>query len=64
VSDEAGVRREPIGVGIVVIGTVATPISNASTARPVTPGPVYWLCANGVTPSNALAADLIWNASA
>lgn len=45
------------------IGTSAAPITNASTARPSGTGPVYWICAAGVTPTNALSGDLIWNAS-
>lgn len=44
------------------VGTYTTPISSASQARPSTTGPVYWICENGVTPTNAEDGDLIWNA--
>lgn len=47
---------------VVVVGTPASPITNAATARPSGAVVVYWLCANGVTPTNASGADLIWNA--
>lgn len=45
------------------VGTAAAPVTSASQARPVTTGPVYWMCAAGITPTNAAAGDLIWNAS-
>lgn len=47
-----------------IVGTGTTPISNSATARPSTARPVYWLCANGVTPANAAPGDLVWNADA
>jgi hypothetical protein len=43
------------------VGSVASPITNASTARPSVAGPVQWMCANGITPTNAIAGDLIWD---
>lgn len=46
------------------IGTSASPVTDDATARPTTDGPVYWICANGVTPTNAIDGDIIFNASA
>lgn len=46
-----------------VIGSRTTPLASAGAARPDVAGPVYWMCAVGITPSNALSGDLIWNAS-
>jgi hypothetical protein len=48
---------------ILSVGTSSVPITNAATTRPETTGIVYWLCAHGVTPTNAAAGDLIWNAA-
>lgn len=45
------------------VGTSTLPITNASTSRPSGSGPVYWMCAAGVTPTNAITGDLIWNAA-
>ena len=36
----------------------------ASTARPTGVAIVYWICDNGVTPTNAVEGDLIYNRSA
>jgi hypothetical protein len=47
-----------------VVGTGSDPITDGATARPDTDGPVYWMCADGVTPANAAPGDLIWNADA
>lgn len=47
---------------VMVVGTEAAPITDVATARP-TAVVVYWLCVHGVTPSNAVTGDLIWNAS-
>lgn len=47
---------------IQVVGTPSSPITSAATARPTGYTVVYWLCANGVNPTNATGADLIWNA--
>lgn len=49
---------------MVVAGSSATPISSNSAARPATSGPVYWICAFGVTPTNAVTGDIIFNAEA
>lgn len=46
------------------VGTSAAPVTNAALARPSVAGPVYWICAIGVTPANAADADIIWNADA
>lgn len=45
------------------VGTATSPVTDPATARP-TAAVVYWLCAAGVTPANATAGDLIWNANA
>lgn len=52
------------GASLTYVGTSASPVSDAGQARPSTDGPVYWLCANGVTPTNALDGDIIFNADA
>lgn len=49
---------------VTYVGTQAAPVTTAGTARPSVSGPVYWLCAAGVTPSNAIDGDLIYNADA
>jgi hypothetical protein len=38
--------------------------SDDSTARPSGAAAVYWICDNGVTPTNAVDGDLIYNADA
>lgn len=43
-----------------VVGSTTTPITSATTARPDAPA-VYWICATGVTPTNAVNGDLIYN---
>lgn len=45
------------------VGSSASPITNPATPRPTGAGIVYWLCAKGVTPTNALSGDLIWNSA-
>lgn len=47
---------------IVIVGSTASPVSSAGTARPSGALVVYWMCANGITPTNAQNGDLIWNA--
>lgn len=51
------------GTYVRVVGSPATPITDANTARP-SGIIVYWVCAKGVTPANASNGDLIWNAAA
>lgn len=51
------------GVYMQYVGTYATPISSAGQARPTTSGPVYWIMALGVTPTNAAGGDLIYTKS-
>lgn len=46
------------------VGRGDEPIGDTGFARPSTDGPVYWIMANGVTPSNAEAGDIIFNADA
>lgn len=48
---------------ITTIGTSTVPVTSAATARPSTTGVVYWLCAKGVTPTNAAAGDIVWNSA-
>lgn len=52
------------GTSVLYVGTNAAPVTTAGTARPSTAGPVYWVCANGVTPSNAISGDIVFNKSA
>lgn len=52
------------GALVSIVGSRATPVTDPATPRPDTTGVAYWLCATGVTPANAAAGDLIWNASA
>lgn len=50
------------GAVMVTVGTTASPITDPSTARPSGAAAVYWICASGVTPTNAQTGDLIFNA--
>lgn len=60
----SAIRRVLVtGGALSVVGTSDNPITDADTARPDATV-VYWICANGVTPSNALAVDLIFTADA
>ena len=60
---EIDARVSQSAVFVSAVGTAAAPVTDPATARPATDAPVYWLCANSVTPTNAVAGDLIWNAS-
>lgn len=46
---------------IVIVGNPSSPITDAATARPTGAMVCYWVCALGVTPTNAVTADIIWN---
>lgn len=48
---------------MIVVGSVDAPISSASTPRPAGTC-AYWICAVGVTPTNAVSGDLIFNLAA
>jgi hypothetical protein len=61
---EAGAIPELRAAFVASVGTPADPVTDANLARPDSDGLVYWVCANGVTPVNAAAGDLIWNADA
>lgn len=61
VSDQA---PPGIATSLSVVGTPGAPITDASTARPSGAVAVYWVCANGVTPTHAQSGDLIFNADA
>lgn len=41
------------------VGTSEDLVSDEDTPRPDVIGPVYWMCAPDVTPSNAIYGDLI-----
>lgn len=51
-------------IALTYAGTSSSPITDASTVRPSAIGPVYWLCAEGVTPLNAIDGDFIWRDNA
>lgn len=46
------------------VGSRTSLVTSASIVRPNVIGPVYWMCANGVTPTNAVLGDIVFNASA
>jgi hypothetical protein len=53
-------------LGQVVGATLITTIdigATAGTARPANADVVYWICNAGVTPTNAVEGDLIYNRS-
>ena len=51
-----GTLKGPTAIYVIDIG------ATASTARPTgSIGAVYWICNNGVTPTNAIDGDLVYN---
>lgn len=48
---------------VTVIGSPTTPLTDPATPRPEGIIVGLWMMAAGVTPANAVAGDLIWNAA-